>query len=46
MEFLIVFSNFILPMCKSQTFLHIGFPDCEIRSKTEPSVAEVLWQDL
>lgn len=39
MEILILFSDFTLPTCTSQTSLHMGFPDYEIGSKSEPSVA-------
>lgn len=30
----------------SQTSLHVGFPDYEICSKTEPSAAAASWQEL
>lgn len=46
MEIPIFFSNFTLPTCTSQTSPHMGFPDYEIGSKSEPNVAAGLQQDL
>lgn len=40
------FSDSVLPTCTSQTSLHMGFPDHEIGSKSEPNVAADLQQDL